>query len=135
MFRVQDVGTVWKDARPYMSLFYDELYSMVDCYPDSFDKADIKAVLEEYVDTYTEFADNSEWFEHMKSVSQNNGFSPDTKAYKAEPEKYKGHVGDVSTFVRIALTGKANSPDLFEIMKILGKEKVLERLNAQIKDL
>jgi len=127
--------TVWKDAKSYMGLFYDEYYSVMDAYPENFEKADIKAILEEYVATYTEFTDNLQWFEHMKSVAEKNGFSPDTKAYKADPQNYKGHVGDVSTFVRIALTGKMNSPDLFEIMNILGKEKVLERLVAQIKTL
>ena len=127
--------TVWKDAKSYMGLFYDEYYSVTDAYPENFEKADIKAILEEYVATYTEFTDNLQWFEHMKSVAEKNGFSPDTKAYKADPQNYKGHVGDVSTFVRIALTGKMNSPDLFEIMNILGKEKVLERLVAQIKTL
>ena len=127
--------TVWKDAKSYMGLFYDEYYSVTDAYPENFEKAVIKAILEEYVATYTEFTDNLQWFEHMKSVAEKNGFSPDTKAYKADPQNYKGHVGDVSTFVRIALTGKMNSPDLFEIMNILGKEKVLERLVAQIKTL
>ena len=127
--------TVWKDARPYMGLFYDSLYQQIDSYPEGFSKDDIKAILEEYVNTYTVFEDNNAWFEHIKGICSKFGFSPDTKAYKASPESFKGHVGDVSTFIRIALTGKANSPDLFEIMNIIGKDRVVARLKAQIEKL
>ncbi len=124
--------TVWKDAKAYMGLFYDEYFVKTDDFPEQFDKNDIKNILNEYICSDIEAADNETWFEHLKRIAEKYGFSPDVKAYKASPELYKGHVGDVSTFIRIALTGKTNSPDLFEITKILGKERVIQRIKTQI---
>ena len=82
--------------------------------------------------TYEQAADNSEWFSHMKELCEPLGFTPNVKEYKKNPEQFLGHVGDVSTVVRVAVTGRKNTPDLFSIMTVLGKERVLERLNAAI---
>lgn len=122
--------TVWKDAKSYMGLFYDEYYSIVDDYPEQFDRGDIKNILSDYADNYYDAPGNESWFEHLKTIAEKFGFSPDVKAYKASPESFKGHVGDISTFIRIAVTGKMNSPDLFEITRILGKDRVISRIKA-----
>ena len=127
--------TVWKDAKAYMGFFYDEYYSIADTFPAQFEKEDIKNILTEYADNYFDAPDNESWFENLKRIAAKFGFSPDVKEYKASPESFKGHVGDVSTFIRIALTGKTNSPDLFEITRILGKDKVIERINTALKEL
>ena len=68
----------------------------------------------------------------MKQIAADLGYAPETKLFKKNPESYKGHVGDISMVLRVAVTGRQNSPDLYEVMKILGKEKVVARLNAMI---
>ncbi len=127
--------TFWKDAKPYMSLFYDKYFAYEDSYPEGFEKSDIADILSDYVESYTDFADNSEWFENLKAIALRHGFCPDVKLYKANPESYKGHIGDVSTFVRIAVTGKMASPDLFEISTLLGSDRVTDRIKKQINTL
>ena len=75
------------------------------------------------------------WFGKMKDIAAQNGFAAETKAYKQNPDDYKGSIGDVSMFVRIAVTGKTNSPDLYEVMHIIGKERTLSRINSVISSL
>ncbi len=126
---------VWKDVKPYMSYFYDELFYSEEKIPESFNKEDVKNIFTEFAKSYDINDDNNAWFEKIKAVCDKNGFASDMKAYKQNPEKYKGSVGDVSSFIRIAMTGRTNSPDLHDIMVILGKERVLERLNKAIETL
>ena len=71
----------------------------------------------------------------MKTVAAANGFATDMKAYKADPTAYPGNVSDVAEMLRIATTGLSNTPDLWTIMQILGKEKTLARLNKAIDNL
>ena len=120
----------WNEAKDYMSFFYDEIFTKTNDYPENFAASDIKTALEEFAASYDPATDNNGWFENIKVISEKLGFSPDVKAYKASPESFKGHVGDVSGFVRIAVTGRQNSPDLFEIMQILGYERTIARVKA-----
>ncbi len=119
---------VWKDVKPYMSFFYDDLFEYETEIPDNFEKDDVRAVFEKFSETYDENDDNNVWFEKIKQVSESLGFASDMKLYKQNPENFKGSVADVSMLLRIAVTGRMNSPDMHEIMKILGKERVLARL-------
>ena len=64
----------------------------------------------------------------MKDLAEELGYSREVKEYKASPDSYKGHVGDISTVIRVKLTGRCNTPDLYEIMKVLGKDEVLRRI-------
>ncbi len=121
---------VWSDVKPYMSLFYDKYFEVIDEYPDNFDKADIKNTINEYIEVYDQNDSQDEWFNKIKAIAEKLGFAPETKLYKKNPEQYKGHVGDISMFLRIAVTGKMNSPDMFAVMQILGKDKVIQRLKA-----
>ena len=89
-------------------------------------------MLKAYASSYEEAADKNEWFEKMKELCEPLGFTPNVKEFKKNPESYLGHVGDVSTVVRVAVTGRRNTPDLYSIMMILGKERVLKRLDAAI---
>lgn len=123
---------IWKDVKPYVGLFYDELFKVEAQLPESFDKEDVKKALTMFVETYDEHDDANEWFAKLKVIAESLGFAPETKLYKKNPDDYKGHVGDISMFVRIALTGKTNSPDMYEVMNILGKERSLERINNAI---
>lgn len=117
----------------YVSYFFDEEFKTdLSELPENLSKETVKKVLEAYASTYEQAADNSEWFAHMKELCEPLGFTPNVKEYKKNPDQYLGHVGDVSTAVRVAVTGRKNTPDLFSIMTVLGKDRVLERLNAAI---
>ena len=120
--------TVWTDVKPYTELFYDEAFRIYDSVPDTFSKNDVKNVYQAFAASYDPADDQNAWFEKIKKIAEENGFCPDVKAYKASPESYKGHVGDVSMFLRIAVTGKLNSPDMYEVMKLLGRDRVVSRI-------
>lgn len=122
--------TTWRDARPYMALFYDALFARKDAMPNTFAKEDIASALQAFLASYDPCDDMNTWFSKIKEIAQSLGFAPETKLYKQNPSDYKGHVGDVSAFIRIALTGQVNSPDLYTVMQILGTERV----NARITD-
>lgn len=127
--------TVWSDVKGYAGFFYDELFRVEDSYPDTFDPSVIKAVLADYLETYVQKEDANEWFNDVKALAERQGFASDMKAYKASPESFKGSVADVSMFIRLAVTGKLNSPDLFEVTRILGADSVKSRLNNMINSL
>lgn len=122
----------WKDAKDYVSYFFDELYSPDITLPENIKSQDAVAFLEQYKKVYNENDDKQQWFERIKGICPALGFASETKAYKAQPEAYKGHAGDLSTVLRIAVTGRRNTPDLCSIMKVLGKDKCIERINTAI---
>ncbi len=119
----------WEDVPEYLSYFFESTYNPVYEMPEKLAKDDVKAILKAYAEVYDEGDDKDAWFARMKTVCPALGFSPEVKEYKQNPDAYKGHVGDVSTVIRIAVTGRSNTPDLCTIMKLLGKERVLARLN------
>ncbi|MEE1073842.1 MAG: glutamate--tRNA ligase, partial [Acutalibacteraceae bacterium] len=88
--------------------------------------------LEAYKNVYTPADDRQAWFDRIKEIAPTIGFAAETKQYKAEPEAYKGHAGDLSTVLRIAITGRRNTPDLCSIMQVLGKEECTRRINNAI---
>ncbi len=119
---------LWSEVKNYMSFFYDSLFERVDSIPDKFHRYDVMSVMADFKDSYDPNVDQSEWFNNIKAIAEKNGFCPDMKQYKANPEGYKGSVADVSMFLRIAVTGRMNSPDLYEVMQILGLDRVLDRV-------
>lgn len=118
----------WKDAKGYMGFFFSEYFEFTDKI-DGFNKDDIIACLDDFALSYNIDDEQDIWFSKVKEIGEKHGFCPNIKEYKANPENWKGSVGDVSSFIRIAVTGKLNSPDLCAVMKILGKEKSIERIN------
>ena len=98
---------------------------------DEFRLADdeIKAILNDYLAAYDHNDDNSMWFNKLKEIADKNGYASDMKAYKANPENFKGNVSDVAEVVRIAVTGRANTPDLWTIVHIMGEEQMKERIS------
>lgn len=126
---------VWSELESYLGFFYDKYFKIIDSYPDKFDRESIVSVLSMFKDRYDESDDQSAWFDKVKAIADDIGFASDMKAYKQSPESYKGSVADVSMFLRIAITGKTVSPDLYEVMHILGRDKVIERLDSQIEQL
>ena len=123
---------VWSDAKPYMGFFYDRYFAVTDSIPDSFSREDVKAVLAGFLDSYDESDDMNVWFEKIKKIAASLGYAADMKEYKADPQAFKGSVADVSMFIRVAVTGKMNSPDLYTVMHILGKERTEARLRAML---
>ncbi|MBR2621462.1 MAG: glutamate--tRNA ligase [Clostridia bacterium] len=130
----KDLAT-WADAKPYMGFFYDEFYQIVDAIPESFDKADIVAALTAFAQNYDESDDMNAWFDKVKTIARELGFADDMKAYKADPAAFKGSVADISMFLRVAVTGKQNAPDLYTVMHILGRDRTMARINATIASL
>ena len=122
----------WNEAKEYFAFLFEELYT--PCYelPENINPADAKAFLEEYKTVYSPEDDRQAWFDKIKAIAPNIGFASETKEYKANPEAYKGHAGDLSTVLRIAITGRRNTPDLCSIMQVLGKDKCIERINNTI---
>lgn len=123
----------WTDVREYAFFFYDSLYK--DCdraldFPTELKVEDIKEILSSYNEIYRQYDNNSEWFEELKNFAEKLGYSKNVKAYKKSPQNYKGHIGDVAMALRVALTKKANTPDLYQIMNLLGVNRVKERLNS-----
>ena len=106
------------------SLFKNENYSKLE----TDKKYNIDLVIEYVNNVLNIDATNEEWFTSVKEFAVNNGYAASPKDYKKEPENYKGHVGDVCEALRVMITGRTKSPDLFSIMKILGKEKIKERI-------
>ncbi|MBO5939049.1 MAG: glutamate--tRNA ligase [Clostridia bacterium] len=127
----KDLAT-WADAKPYMGFFYDEFFAPECDYAEQYDRADIHAILTAFCEQYDENDDMNAWFEKIKAIGQELGYTPDMKAYKADPAAFRGSVADVSMFIRLAVTGKLNAPDLYSVMQILGKQKVLDRIHAML---
>ena len=125
----KDLAT-WADAKPYMGFFFD--FVQEDQYEEKFDKADIKAALEKFLLSYDPADDMNGWFEKVKAVAREIGYADDMKEYKANPEAYRGSIADVSMFLRVAVTGKLNAPDLYTVMQILGKDETVCRIQNMI---
>lgn len=125
---------VWKDAKPYMGFFYDEYLQKPD-FDAKFDKALIADVLNRFLNSYNPADDSGTWFDKVKGITTDIGFTTDMKAYKANPDAFAGTVTDVSTMIRLAVTGQVNSPDLYTVMQILGQERTLQRIRNSIASL
>ena len=125
---------VWKDAKDYMGFFYDE-YLQTPVFDEKFSKDTIRTALEKFIAVYDYADDSGVWFDKVKAITEEMGFTTDMKAYKADPTAFPGTVADISTFIRQAVTGKTNAPDLHTVMQILGKERSLTRIQNTIDNL
>ena len=93
------------------------------------DKDEIINILNCYIENYINLDDKEIWFNNIKLMCDELGYASNMKEYKKNPENYKGNVADVSTVLRVALTSKSMTPDLFEIMRLMGKDRIKERYN------
>lgn len=121
---------VWRDARPYMGCFFDRFFALEDSYPENVPDDDRRAILFDFAEAYSAKMTSDEWFAAVKEIAERHGYTTDMKAYKADPSAFKGSVADVSTVIRVAVTGKRNSPDLCEVMAILGEDRSRARLEC-----
>ena len=118
----------WEEVLPTYSYMFDEFYDAKKIvFPEQFDKQDIKVILSKYGDIFNENDEQSQWFERIKELSESIGFAKEVKMFKQNPEQYKGHCGDVSTIIRVALTGKTQTPNLYDICLLLGKNRIKQR--------
>ena len=129
----KDMAT-WADAKPYMGFFYDE-YLEAPVFEEKFEKAVIRSALEKFLERFDFQDDATVWFDKVKEITQELGFTTDMKAYKQNPDAFPGTVADVSTFLRLAVTGKTNSPDLYTVMQILGYERTVARIRKAMEQL
>lgn len=118
----------WSDAPLFTEYFYD--YTENFFLPDGMCASDAAGLLADYINIYKEDGSQSEWFQRVKSICAGRGFCPDTREYRKNPDGFKGSVGDVSTLIRIAITSRKNSPDLYSIMMLLGYDECIKRLKA-----
>ena len=121
----------WSDVKENIEYMYDEkFFAKKQEYPYQVinDKDDINKILDLYIENYyDENDDKQQWFDKIKELAGELGYAKEVKEYKANPDAYKAHVGDVSTVLRVALTGRTNTPDMYEIMQVLGKESIEKR--------
>ena len=97
--------------------------------PQNDTPADAAAIVKAYREAFRPEDDRDAWFGGLKDLCEPLGFAREVKVYKKDPDSYKGHVGDVSGIIRVAVTGRRNTPDLHSILALLGKERVLARLD------
>ena len=122
----------WSDVKDNISYMYED---PTEYDFDSIDGEDAKKIAEEYIKIYDENDDNEAWFNKVKDLAGNCGYAREVKEYKENPDNWPGHVGDVSTAIRVIVTGRRNTPNLCEIMKVLGKDTVIRRLENAIKNI
>lgn len=122
----------WSEIKDYISYFFNEIYEKNYELPENITSDMAKEIAEAYLNEYNPEDDKQQWFDRIKALCKPLGYTPNVKEYKKNPEAYKGHVGDVSTVIRIAVTGRRNTPDLYSIMQLLGHDEVKARLNDAI---
>lgn len=124
----------WSDVKEKIFYFFDELFDKDENIelPKTLELEEAKRVIEAYEKAYNFNTDQETWFNELKALAVELGYATDRKKYKKNPEEYKGMVSDVAGAVRAALTHRANTPDLYTIMQIMGEEKVRERFKKFI---
>lgn len=121
----------WLDLRPQLAWFFDEVFSEFSTFefPEQISPADRSAIIKAYVATYDPADDRDQWFNKCKEVARSLGFAAETKEFKANPTAFKGSIGDVTMVIRVGIAGSRQSPDLHEVMQVLGRDRVARRLN------
>ena len=134
----------YSDIYPIISFFYNDVYNAIDKNTLDFtvmkekgvfkdvDKAIIKDLLNEYLATYNVDLDEDTWFNNLKALAEKYKFTSDRKAYKNDPYSFNGQVGDAAGFLRVCLAGRKNTPNIYYVQKILGKDEVFNRINSII---
>ena len=127
----------WSDVKDSIIYMYDDKFLNSDIsydYAKISDKQEIAKILKSYIEEYFDINDDKEtWFNKIKDLAEKFGYAREVKEFKANPENYPGHVGDVSTVLRVALTGRQNTPDMYEIIQVVGKDSVIKRIEKAMK--
>lgn len=128
----KDIVT-WSDLNSEIGYFFEEMFevdnnAIEELGNGSVSNEDIAAALEEMKSTYVESADKETWMGNLKLIAEKLGYAKSRKEYKENPKSYKGHIGDLAKVYRVLLVGRNQSPDLYEVMRVLGKERIKNRL-------
>lgn len=116
----------------YISYFFDEYATVEDSYPEQVSLEDQRSILDGYLSGYSHEDDQEHWFDKIRDLAVSLGYAAKPKDYKKAPDQFKGHVGDVSTVIRIGLMGRSSSPDVWEIQQIMGETQVRSRIEAAL---
>jgi len=123
----------WLDVKEHIEYFFDDFYknsiSASNNFPDHIPMEEVKIILRSYIDIYNHCDDADTWFSRVKELSEKLGYAKNAKIYKKNPELYKGVISDVATVIRVALTNRTQTQDLYEVMQVMGEKCVLERLS------
>ena len=126
----------WSDVKNSIIYMFDDKFLNDSAnyeYGKINNKEEINKILQAYINEYFDINDDKDtWFNKIKDLADKCGYAREVKEYKANPEKWPGHVGDISTVLRVALTGRQNTPDMYEIMQVLGTDSIIKRLNKAI---
>ena len=114
----------------FISYFFDDMFVIEDDIPTEVSDDDAKEILKKYMESYDHSDDQSQWFDKIRNIAVELGYAAKPKEYKKNPDEYKGHVGHVSTVIRIALMGRAQSPDVWCIQQIMGEEMTRRRIKG-----
>lgn len=128
----------WSEVKNLMSYMFNELYdSSAEKYdfPENIPYEEAKKILEKYITVYNHEDDKQEWLNKVREFSEGLGYAKDTKSFKENPEKYKGYIADTTSIIRVSITKRKQTPDLFEIMQVLGKNEIIRRINDAINSL
>ena len=120
----------WKQACDFMSFYYDETFKVTDEMPVECDDETRKVFFAKYLESYDHNDDSSAWFEKVKAITEELGFAAKPKDFKKNPEMYKGSIVHITNMLRIALTGRANAPDIHEVSHVLGEDITRARLQV-----
>ncbi len=133
--RVRKDFTNWSTIWHEIDYFFDDSFSPEDGYVAKITEQSpevIKEFLSDFINHYNEKLSNEDWFSNMKTLAETHGFAPNGKTYKKDPDSYHGTVSDAAKILRVALTGRAQTPDLYSLMQVMGKERVIQRLNKSV---
>ncbi len=124
----------WDEIKDYISYFYNSIYTPDHTLPENISEADAAQILEAYLKVFDAADDKDTWFNKIKDLCEPLGFTPNVKEFKKNPEAFKGHVGDVSTVIRVAITSRRNTPDLHSIIALLGNDEIKARLESTLNE-
>ncbi len=122
-----------KQIFEFISYFFDDYFVIEDSVPEEVSDEDAAEILRKYLESYNHSDDQSQWFDKIRAIGEELGYAARPKDFKKNPDQYKGHVGHVSTVIRIAVMGRSQSPDVWEIQQILGEDRTRERIGLLIK--
>ena len=122
----------YSDIKNYIWYMFNEYFDSADReyeFKNITDRAFIKEILKEYMDNYYEADDKDTWFNKMKELAVKFGFASNMKEYKNNPEAFKGNITDIATVIRVGVTTRSMTPDLYDILRLLGKEEINRRID------
>lgn len=126
-------STIWQE----IDYFFDDVFTPNDNYvatTTEIDPATVQNFIQDFAQGYDNSASKDDWFSGMKALAEKNGFAKNGKIYKKDPDSYHGTIADAAKILRVALTGRAQTPDLYSMMQVMGKERVLKRLSLSLSE-